>query len=90
MSLRKSDGIPPLSPIQKALAAAAVLIYFALAIGNGMHARPWIDEAWYGTPAMTLVTSGYMGTPCFDGKTYGLPGVDRHAYWIMPVFPLVH
>ncbi len=29
-----------------------------------------------------------MGT-CFDGVTYRLPGVDRHAYWIMPVYPLV-
>jgi hypothetical protein len=89
VSLRTADAIPPFSSIQKILAAAAVLIYFALAIGNGLHNRPWIDEAWYGTPAMTLVTAGYMGTPCFDGKTYGLPGVETHAYWIMPVFPLL-
>jgi hypothetical protein len=89
VSPKPADRVAHFSLLQKALGAAALLIYVALGIGNGLHLRPWIDEAWYGTPALTLITGGYMGTPCFDGVTYRLPGVEHYAYWIMPVYPLV-
>lgn len=62
--------------------------FLILAIGTAWRLRPWVDEGWYGAPALTLVTKGYMGTPCFIGNLWNLPHLEQRSYWIMPIYPL--
>src|SRR5205823_3720809 len=68
---------------------AALLLFLVLAVGTLRTLRPWVDEAWYGTPAWTLVEKGYMGTPSLDVAPLGMLRIERYAYWIMPGYPLV-
>lgn len=67
----------------------AALLLVALAAGTIRSLRPWVDEAWYGTPAWTLVERGYMGTPSLDVGPTGMQRIDHYSYWIMPLYPLV-
>src|SRR5437867_10210201 len=51
---------------------------------------PWQDEAWFGNPAYTLATQGFLGTTVLDPasstwKSVKLTGIDRHTYWILPL-----
>lgn len=63
-------------------------MFIVLATGTIRTLRPWVDEAWYGTPAWMLAEKGYMGTPSFDTEGSGMQRIDRYSYWIMPLYPL--
>ena len=51
----------------------ATLVFVLLAAGTVRALRPWVEEAWYGTPAWMLVEAGYMGTSLARRRA------DRHA-----------
>src|SRR5207244_7700472 len=56
---------------------------------------PWQDEAWFGNPAYTLATQGFLGTTILDPasstwKSVKLSGIDRHTYWVMPLSLLLN
>jgi 4-amino-4-deoxy-L-arabinose transferase-like glycosyltransferase len=63
-----------------------------LALGAIVTREPWCDEAWFNSPALTLVSHGYMGTPYLDpqgniGKPQiRLDGIDRYTYWMPPLY----
>jgi len=71
---------------------AVVGVYLALAVASAWTVLPWCDEAWFSSPALNLLTKGYMGTsildPTADFRTNNLAGIDRHTYWIPPLYPL--
>jgi 4-amino-4-deoxy-L-arabinose transferase-like glycosyltransferase len=77
----------------------AVLLLFVILAGSRIITkRPWVDEAWFTSPALDLVTHGRFGTHVLDptGSHLSLfkpgavlTGIDRHTYWIMPLHPLV-
>jgi 4-amino-4-deoxy-L-arabinose transferase-like glycosyltransferase len=71
-------------------AAGIVCLYLIAALGCALTQRPWCDEAWFSSPALSLMTRGYMGTPVLDpaSRWIPLPGIDRYTYWIMPLYPL--
>jgi len=71
-------------------AAGIVCLYLIAALGCALTQRPWCDEAWFSSPALSLITRGYMGTPVLDPTSRWIPltGIDRYTYWIMPLYPL--
>lgn len=76
--------------IYLAAVAFVVVLYLAAAFGSALTQRPWCDEAWNSSPALCLITNGYMGTPAIDpsGTWFPLTGINQYTYWIMPLHPL--
>jgi 4-amino-4-deoxy-L-arabinose transferase-like glycosyltransferase len=75
-----------------ALLIAVVFVAFALALL--FTKRPWVDEAWFTSPALDLVTHGRFGTLLLDPagshlRLYKadafLRGINEHTYWVMPI-----
>jgi hypothetical protein len=75
-----------------ALLIAVVFAAFALALL--FTKRPWVDEAWFTSPALDLVTRGRFGTLLLDPagshlRLYKpdalLRGINQHTYWVMPI-----
>src|SRR5262249_23465669 len=71
-------------------AVFAVLgVYVALAACTALFEFKWSVEAWFASPALTLLDKGYLGTTILESKGTWLEGVDRHTYWISPLYPLL-
>ena len=75
-----------------------LLVFLMAAAWMLMTKRPWIDEAWFSSPAWELVTYGRMGTALLDPagshlRLYNphavLQGINQHTYWVMPLHLLV-
>lgn len=62
-----------------------VAAYLALATASAMTGAPWWDEAWFASPALNLMTKGFMGTSVLDPSGW-LKGVDQYTYWVMPLY----
>jgi 4-amino-4-deoxy-L-arabinose transferase-like glycosyltransferase len=62
--------------------------YLAAGIASALTQRPWCDEAWNSSPALSLITRGFMGTPAIETAGAAWKGIDRYTYWIMPLHPL--
>jgi hypothetical protein len=60
------------------------LIYLSLAFGQALTKHPWMDEGWLASPAYTLITEGYMGSPVKES----LGTEDRYFYYNPPLFIL--
>ena len=69
---------------QWAVMGGCLLLFVVLGLITGYQMRPWVDEAWYGVPALTLTNFGYFGSPSFDGSLWGLKDIDHFSYWVMP------
>ena len=76
----------------------AVITFIALAYGTILTKRPWVDEAWFASPAKNLAQYGSMGTYILEptGSHLSvyypgvrLDGIERHTYWVMPAYLLV-
>jgi 4-amino-4-deoxy-L-arabinose transferase-like glycosyltransferase len=74
-----------------------LLLFVVLAGARIATKRPWVDEAWFTSPALDLATHGRFGTHVLEptGSHLSLlrpgavlTGIDRHTYWIMPLYPL--
>jgi predicted membrane channel-forming protein YqfA (hemolysin III family) len=70
-----------------------VLLFIVLAV-LGAHANlPGTDEAWFASPALNLITHGNFSTSVLDPtaafRLNNLTGIDRHTYWIVPLYPLL-
>src|ERR1051325_9152189 len=69
-------------------ALAVVSLYAALTIGVSLTKPPEIDEGWFASPALNLVTKGSMGTTVLESSgtvTSRLAGINQHTYWVMPL-----
>ena len=49
----------------------------------------WSNEAWFASPAVTLLHTGYLGTTILESKGTWMEGIDRHTYWVPPVYLLL-
>ncbi len=49
----------------------------------------WSNEAWFASPAVTLLHNGYLGTTILESKGTWMEGLDRRTYWLPPVHLLV-
>jgi 4-amino-4-deoxy-L-arabinose transferase-like glycosyltransferase len=65
--------------------SAALIGYLLLTTGSIFTKLPWVDEAVFASPALNLVSKGYMGTTAME--TAGTPwqGIERHTYWTVPL-----
>ncbi|MCC6316297.1 MAG: hypothetical protein IT361_01305 [Gemmatimonadaceae bacterium] len=61
-----------------------VTLYIVCATALAANKLPWVDEAWYASPAINALRTGSFGTPNF--WMIGLPGVRSYTYWEMPGF----
>src|ERR1043166_4011316 len=50
---------------------------------------PWVDEAWFASPALSLLAGRGMATPIISDSTYIGQGFARHTYWQPPGYFLV-
>lgn len=46
------------------------------------------NEGWFADPAFHLATRGFLGTTIIESSGTWLEGIDRHTYWIFPLYPL--
>ncbi|HVG22106.1 MAG TPA: hypothetical protein VNI02_23930, partial [Blastocatellia bacterium] len=66
----------------------AACLYAALTIGISLTKPPEIDEGWFASPALNLITRGSMGTTVLEPSgtlTSKLTGINQHTYWVMPL-----
>jgi len=70
-----------------------LLLFIVLAVLSAHVNLPGTDEAWFASPALNLITNGNFGTSVLDPtaafRKNNLTGIDRHTYWIVPLYPLV-
>ncbi len=67
------------------LCLAALAVYAALATGLSLTRVPICDEGWYASPALSLITTGDMGTPVIESAGTYLKDIAHHTYWEMPL-----
>ena len=69
------------------------MVFAAFALAMLFTKRPWVDEAWFTSPALDLVIHGKFGTLLLDPagshlRLYKpdavLRGINQHTYWVMP------
>jgi len=72
-----------------ALLPVALIVYLALAVSTAFSGYIWDNEAWFASPAFTLIHKGYLGTTILASKGTWMEGIDRHTYWIPPLHPLL-
>jgi 4-amino-4-deoxy-L-arabinose transferase-like glycosyltransferase len=71
------------------LLVAVLAVYLVLAGWTAFAEYVWSNEAWFASPALTLIHKGYLGTTILESKGTWLEGIDRHTYWIPPLHPLM-
>jgi 4-amino-4-deoxy-L-arabinose transferase-like glycosyltransferase len=75
-----------------ALVFFITIVYLGLAVMSALTMRPWCDEGWFSNPAENLLTTGSMPTSVLDPtaswRRVDLQGIDRHTYWVMPLYIL--
>jgi hypothetical protein len=74
------------------LVSFITIAYLSLAVMGALTMRPWCDEGWFSNPAENLLTTGSMPTSVLDPtaawRGVNLQGIDRHTYWVMPLYIL--
>lgn len=68
------------------LATLSVLLFMTLAVGLSVNNSPWHDEAHLASPALNLATRGFMGTTVLESHDGWLDGIERHTYWVLPLY----
>jgi len=71
------------------LLAAVLIVYFVLASWTAVTGYIWDNEAWFASPAFTLIHRGYLGTTIIESQGTWMEGIDRQTYWIPPLYPLL-
>jgi hypothetical protein len=70
-----------------------LLLFILLAVLCAHENLPGTDEAWFASPAWNLIAHGNFHTSVLDPtaafRKNNLTGIDRHTYWIVPLYPLV-
>jgi hypothetical protein len=77
--------------------AGIVAVYLMFTVATIVTKRPWVDEAWFTSPGLDLVTRGKFATLLLDPAgshlrlfkpDAELKGIDQHTYWVMPLYLL--
>ena len=66
-------------------------VLLAFAVFAGIIAATYIvvpNEGWFADPSFHLATEGRFVTTLLQAQGTWLEGVDRHTYWVLPLFPV--
>jgi 4-amino-4-deoxy-L-arabinose transferase-like glycosyltransferase len=66
-----------------------LVVYILLAAGLVRTKLPWRDEAHFANAAYNLASTGRMMTTIIEPDDPFLRGIDRHTYWVPPLYPLL-
>ena len=72
--------------LHRAAPLAVGLLYVLLGSGSAFTKLPLCDEAWYANPAFNLSAGHSMGTTVLEAAGTPLHGLERHTYWVMPLY----
>lgn len=61
------------------------LLFIGLALAAAASERPRIDEGYFASPALNLVTTGSMGTPVIEDRHVFMKDIHLYTYWIPPL-----
>lgn len=64
----------------------AALLSIAVATAGAYNKIPWSDEGQFSSAAYNLARHGFLGTTVVDPVNFSLPGIERHTYWVMPLY----
>ena len=67
----------------------ALVVYLSLAAGLARTKLPWRDEAHFANPAYNLAFNGRLVTTIIEPDDPFLRGIDRHTYWVLPLYPVL-
>ncbi|MCU1258526.1 MAG: hypothetical protein JWO80_1411 [Bryobacterales bacterium] len=72
------------------LLSAAVLVFVCASVAIMLVKAPWWDEGLFASPAYNLLHHGVMGSTVWVSQSHfdPLPGIDKHVYTWMPLYPL--
>jgi hypothetical protein len=62
------------------------MLYVLLGSGSALTRLPICDEGWYANPAFNLSAGRPMGTTVLESAGTPLHGLERHTYWVMPLY----
>src|SRR5271155_3899894 len=78
--------------LRRAVMLAVLVVYVVSCAGSIRTTLPWCDEGWFADPAYNLLARGVMANstldPTFEFGAVRVTGIDRHTYWIMPLYIL--
>src|SRR5437773_8100901 len=69
--------------------ASALVLYLVFASLTARRGHIWSNEAWFASPALTLLHEGYLVTTILESKGTWMEGIDRLTYWIPPLHLLL-
>ena len=85
-----TQTVTPSERSRRGLYPAALLavgmLYVLLGAGSALTRLPVCDEAWYANPAFNLSAGRSMGTTVLESAGTPLHGLERHTYWVMPLY----
>ena len=64
-------------------------VYFGVAFWKAAITYIWSNEAWFASPAFTLIHAGYLGTTILESKGTWMDGIEQRTYWVPPVYLLL-
>jgi hypothetical protein len=64
----------------------AALLSIAAATAGAYNKIPWSDEGQFSSASYNLARHGFLGTTVVDSVNFSLPGIERHTYWVMPLY----
>ncbi len=73
----------------RAILAAILGLYLVLGAVRAVTRPIMTNEAWFASPALTLVSKGYMGTTILEDSGTWFEGIDRYTYWVPPLHLLL-
>jgi 4-amino-4-deoxy-L-arabinose transferase-like glycosyltransferase len=65
-----------------------LILFVVLAAGTVATRLVAPNEGWFADPAFHLATRGVFSTTSIETTGTWLEGLDRHTYWVLPLYPL--
>jgi hypothetical protein len=70
-------------------APKAALVVSVLVVAVAARNRlPWSDEGLFSSASYNLAHHGFLGTTVLESAGTGLTRIERHTYWVMPLYLL--
>jgi hypothetical protein len=84
----KMDRYRRWATLWRYLPVLAALVSIVVAAVAAHNRTPWSDEGQFSSASYNLAKHGFFGTTVIELAGTSLTRMDRHTYWIMPLFPL--